>query len=42
MELVNGVSLAQLIESAGPTGPETALSVLRGTLPGHRPVTDRC
>lgn len=34
MELINGVSLAQLIESAGPTGPEAALSVLRGSLLG--------
>ncbi|MEO3888508.1 protein kinase [Nonomuraea sp. B5E05] len=34
MELVNGVSLRELIRSEGPTGPEAALTVLKGSLRG--------
>ncbi|HUR07540.1 MAG TPA: protein kinase [Nonomuraea sp.] len=34
MELVNGVSLRQLLRSEGPTGPEAALLVLKGSLQG--------
>src|ERR1700761_5621242 len=34
MELVNGVSLHQMIERRGPTGPEAALVVLKGSLLG--------
>src|SRR5439155_23801055 len=34
MELVDGVSLAQLINSEGPTTPEAALYVLKGSLLG--------
>lgn len=34
MELVNGVSLRQLIRSEGATGPEAALTVLKGSLQG--------
>ncbi|WP_113700421.1 serine/threonine protein kinase [Nonomuraea lactucae] len=34
MELVNGVSLRQIIRSEGPTGPEAALTVLKGSLKG--------
>ncbi|MBB6351286.1 serine/threonine-protein kinase [Nonomuraea muscovyensis] len=34
MELVNGVSLRQLLRSEGPTGPEAALTVLKGSLKG--------
>ena len=34
MELVNGVSLAALLQSEGPTGPEAALVVLKGSLAG--------
>jgi serine/threonine protein kinase len=34
MELVNGVSLRELLRSEGPTGPEAALSVLKGSLQG--------
>lgn len=34
MELVNGVSLRQLLRSEGSTGPEAALVVLKGSLQG--------
>jgi serine/threonine-protein kinase len=34
MELVNGVSLRELLRSEGPTGPEAALLVLKGSLQG--------
>ncbi|HEX4817438.1 MAG TPA: protein kinase [Nonomuraea sp.] len=34
MELVNGVSLRAIIKSEGPTGPEAALTVLKGSLLG--------
>jgi eukaryotic-like serine/threonine-protein kinase len=34
MELVDGVSLHQMIERRGPTGPEAALTVLKGSLLG--------
>jgi len=34
MELVNGVSLRELLRSEGPTGPEAALAVLKGSLKG--------
>ncbi|WP_043630242.1 serine/threonine-protein kinase [Nonomuraea candida] len=34
MELVNGVSLRELLRSEGPTGPEAALTVLKGSLRG--------
>ena len=34
MELVNGVSLHQLITRQGPAGPEPALAVLKGSLLG--------
>jgi hypothetical protein len=34
MELVDGVSLARLIKAEGPTGPEAALAVLKGSLLG--------
>ncbi|SEN64680.1 serine/threonine-protein kinase [Nonomuraea pusilla] len=34
MELVNGVSLRELLRSEGPTGPEAALAVLKGALQG--------
>ncbi|HEY1819090.1 MAG TPA: protein kinase [Trebonia sp.] len=34
MELVNGVSLHAMIERRGPTGPEAALAVLKGSLLG--------
>ncbi|GAA4520935.1 MULTISPECIES: serine/threonine-protein kinase [Nonomuraea] len=34
MELVNGVSLRELLRSEGPTGPEAALTVLKGSLQG--------
>ncbi|TDC98636.1 serine/threonine protein kinase [Nonomuraea deserti] len=34
MELINGVSLRELIRSEGPTGPEAALTVLKGSLRG--------
>ncbi|MEV0144585.1 MULTISPECIES: serine/threonine-protein kinase [unclassified Nonomuraea] len=34
MELVNGVSLRQLLRSEGPTGAEAALAVLKGSLKG--------
>jgi eukaryotic-like serine/threonine-protein kinase len=34
MELVNGVSLRELLGAEGPTGPEAALSVLKGSLHG--------
>ncbi|HEX6469821.1 MAG TPA: serine/threonine-protein kinase [Streptosporangiaceae bacterium] len=34
MELVDGVSLARLIKAEGPTGPEAALTVLKGSLLG--------
>src|SRR3954447_6128844 len=34
MELVNGVALRALLRSEGPTGPEAALVVLKGSLLG--------
>ncbi|GAA3666868.1 hypothetical protein GCM10022224_033630 [Nonomuraea antimicrobica] len=34
MELINGVSLRELLRSKGPTGPEAALTVLKGSLKG--------
>ncbi|MBB2911159.1 serine/threonine-protein kinase [Streptosporangium becharense] len=34
MELVNGVALRSLLRSEGPTGPEAALAVLKGSLLG--------
>ncbi|MEU8245978.1 protein kinase [Nonomuraea sp. NPDC048916] len=34
MELVNGVSLREVLRSEGPTGPEAALVVLKGSLQG--------
>ncbi|WP_405108871.1 serine/threonine protein kinase [Micromonospora sp. NBC_01405] len=34
MELVNGVSLRQMLRANGPTGPEAALLVLKGSLAG--------
>ncbi|NBE79503.1 serine/threonine-protein kinase [Micromonospora rubida] len=34
MELVNGVSLRQMLRANGPTGPEAALRVLKGSLAG--------
>ncbi|MEU7892729.1 protein kinase [Nonomuraea sp. NPDC049152] len=34
MELVDGVSLRALLDSEGPTGPESALAVLKGALKG--------
>ncbi|MFD0822928.1 serine/threonine-protein kinase, partial [Micromonospora zhanjiangensis] len=34
MELVNGVSLRQILREHGPTSPESALCVLRGSLAG--------
>ncbi|MEW9551302.1 protein kinase [Nonomuraea sp. NPDC050783] len=34
MELVNGVSLREILRSQGPTGPEAALTVLKGSLLG--------
>ncbi|MEV0996524.1 serine/threonine-protein kinase [Nonomuraea sp. NPDC050202] len=34
MELINGVSLRELLRSEGPTGPEAALTVLKGSLLG--------
>jgi serine/threonine-protein kinase len=34
MELVNGVSLRQMLREHGPTTPESALSVLKGSLSG--------
>ncbi|MFC5824334.1 serine/threonine-protein kinase [Nonomuraea insulae] len=34
MELINGVSLRELLRSEGPTGPEAALAVLKGSLHG--------
>ncbi|MBF8194026.1 protein kinase [Nonomuraea sp. K274] len=34
MELVNGVSLREILRSEGPTGPEAALTVLKGSLKG--------
>ncbi|MFG2103463.1 serine/threonine-protein kinase [Micromonospora echinaurantiaca] len=34
MELVNGVSLRQMLRAHGPTGPESALCVLKGSLAG--------
>jgi serine/threonine-protein kinase len=34
MELVNGVSLREILKSEGPTGPEAALAVLKGSLQG--------
>ncbi|MFI9558692.1 serine/threonine-protein kinase [Nonomuraea endophytica] len=34
MDLVNGVSLREVLSSEGPTGPEAALTVLKGSLLG--------
>ncbi|MEU8359345.1 protein kinase [Nonomuraea sp. NPDC048882] len=34
MDLINGVSLRELLRSEGPTGPEAALTVLKGSLQG--------
>ncbi|GAA2355807.1 hypothetical protein GCM10010404_05110 [Nonomuraea africana] len=34
MELISGVTLRALIDSEGPTGPEAALAVLKGSLQG--------
>ncbi|SEH02476.1 serine/threonine protein kinase [Nonomuraea solani] len=34
MELINGVSLREMLRSEGPTGPEAALTVLKGSLRG--------
>ncbi|SDK23649.1 serine/threonine-protein kinase [Nonomuraea jiangxiensis] len=34
MELINGLSLRELLRSEGPTGPEAALVVLKGSLQG--------
>ncbi|MEV0378781.1 protein kinase [Nonomuraea sp. NPDC050643] len=34
MELINGVSLREILRSEGPTGPEAALTVLKGSLRG--------
>ncbi|TMR89967.1 serine/threonine-protein kinase [Nonomuraea basaltis] len=34
MELINGVSLREVLRSEGPTGPEAALTVLKGSLQG--------
>ncbi|MCX4472256.1 Serine/threonine-protein kinase StkP [Micromonospora sp. MW-13] len=34
MELVNGVSLRQMLRANGPTGPQAALRVLKGSLAG--------
>ncbi|WP_188191820.1 serine/threonine-protein kinase [Nonomuraea sp. SYSU D8015] len=34
MELINGVSLREILRSEGPTGPEAALAVLKGSLQG--------
>ncbi|HLU73873.1 MAG TPA: protein kinase [Nonomuraea sp.] len=34
MELVNGIPLRELLRSEGPTGPEAALTVLKGSLQG--------
>ncbi|MFI6498815.1 serine/threonine-protein kinase [Nonomuraea typhae] len=34
MDLVNGVSLREILSSEGPTGPEAALTVLKGSLRG--------
>ncbi|MGW0805666.1 serine/threonine-protein kinase [Nonomuraea sp. NPDC002799] len=34
MELINGVSLREMLRSEGPTGPEAALTVLKGSLQG--------
>jgi serine/threonine-protein kinase len=34
MELVDGVSLRRLLHSEGPTGPEAALAILKGSRPG--------
>ncbi len=34
MELINGVSLRAMLRSEGPTGPEAALAVLKGSLLG--------
>ncbi|MEV4391338.1 protein kinase [Nonomuraea sp. NPDC049607] len=34
MELINGVSLREILRSEGPTGPEAALVVLKGSLQG--------
>ncbi|WP_320068566.1 serine/threonine-protein kinase, partial [Micromonospora sp. RTGN7] len=41
MELVNGVSLRQMLRANGPTGPEAALSVLKGSLAGLAAAHDR-
>lgn len=34
MELIDGVSLREILRSEGPTGPEAALTVLKGSLQG--------
>ncbi|MFI9836479.1 serine/threonine-protein kinase [Nonomuraea sp. NPDC051941] len=34
MELISGVSLREILRSEGPTGPEAALTVLKGSLQG--------
>ncbi|GAA3551857.1 hypothetical protein GCM10022419_035200 [Nonomuraea rosea] len=34
MELINGISLREVLRSEGPTGPEAALTVLKGSLQG--------
>ncbi|MFC8850155.1 MULTISPECIES: protein kinase [unclassified Micromonospora] len=41
MELVNGVSLRQMLRANGPTGPEAALCVLKGSLAGLAAAHDR-
>lgn len=41
MELVNGVSLRQMLRTHGPTGPEAALCVLKGSLAGLAAAHDR-
>ena len=41
MELVNGVSLRHLLRAQGPTLPESALVVLRGSLAGLAAAHDR-
>ncbi|WP_036371813.1 serine/threonine-protein kinase [Micromonospora sp. ATCC 39149] len=41
MELVNGVSLRQMLRANGPTGPEAALCVLKGSLTGLAAAHDR-
>ena len=41
MELVNGVSLRQMLRAHGPTTPESALCVLKGSLAGLAAAHDR-